>query len=131
MNAERELVTVSVVVHEEWDLTETVMEGELTVSDVMSELGRFFDRPITKRVMWDLSQAGFSKLNSVDIEQISLAAAPLLRVRSGGKSAVVATSDLGYGFSRMYQAYRDINHVTLPYKSFRTRQEAIDWLLEE
>jgi hypothetical protein len=44
---------------------------------------------------------------------------------------VVAASDLGFGISRMYQAYRDIYQVSLPYKSFRTRHEAIDWLLSD
>jgi hypothetical protein len=125
------LATISIVVHREWNLTERVVVGELTLADVMSELNRFYDGPITKHVLWNLEEATFGMLNPIDVERISLAAAPMVKNRASGKSAVVATSDLGYGFSRMYQAYREINMVTLPYKSFRVRQEAIDWLLSD
>ena len=125
------MATVSIVVHQEWDLTERVVVGELTLADVMSEIDRFYAGPTTKHVLWNLAEATFVTLTPVDVERISLTAAPLVKTRSSGKSAVVATSDLGYGFSRMYQAYRDINMVALPYKSFRVRQEAIDWLLAD
>ena len=97
----------------------------------MSEIDRFYAGPITRHVLWNLGEATFTTLNPIDVERISLAAAPWVKTRTSGKSAVVATSDLGYGFSRMYQAYRDINMVVLPYKSFRVRQEAIDWLLAD
>jgi DNA-binding MurR/RpiR family transcriptional regulator len=125
------LATVSIVVHQEWDLTERIAVGELTIADVMAELERFYSGPITSRILWDLSAATFNTLTSVDIERLSAAAAPLVKARVGGKSAVVAASDLGFGFSRMYQAYRDMHIDSLPYMSFRTRQEALDWLLSD
>jgi hypothetical protein len=125
------LATINVVVHQEWDLTERIVVGELTITDVMTELQRFYGGTITRRVLWDISAATFNMINSVDVEQISAAVAPLVKTRVGGRSAVVAASDLSFGFSRMYQAYREINLVDLPYKSFRARQEAIDWLLSD
>jgi hypothetical protein len=123
------LATISVVVHQELDLTERIVEGELTMADVMLELKLLYGAPITKRVMWDLSATTFSSLDSAYVEQISAAAAPLVKTRVGGRSAVLATSDLAYGYSRMYQAYRDMNEVSVPFKSFRVREEAIEWLM--
>jgi hypothetical protein len=123
------LATVSVVVHQEWDMTEKIVVGELTVADVITEMDRFYGGPITRRVMWNLEAATFNTLNPADVEYISQTASPRIIARKNGKSAVVATSDLGYGFSRMYQAYREISMVPVPYRSFRVRQEAIDWLL--
>jgi len=43
--------------------------------------------------------------------------------------AAVMNSDLGYGLSRMWQAYTD--NIPWNAKVFRTRNEAEDWLREE
>jgi len=125
------LATITSVVHQDWDLTERIVTGDFTIADAMAELGLYCSGPMTSRVLWDLSAATFDAVQSADVERFSAAVAPLVKDRVGGKSAVVAASDLAFGFSRMYQAYREIHQISLPYRSFRTRQEAIDWLLSD
>jgi hypothetical protein len=122
------MVEIRNVVHTELDLTEKIVVGELSVADVLEEITRFYSGPVTKRVLWDISQARIHFAGADEIRRIAAAVAQVSHRRAGGKSAVVAASDLAFGVSRMYQAYREIHNIELSYMSFRTRQEALDWL---
>lgn len=124
------MATITIIDHPELELTEKVAVGELTTADIFTEIERSGGSG-TKRVLWELSQATFNSLNVDDVAQFSAKIAPLVKPRAGGKSAVIAASDLAFGLSRMYQAYRETHQVEVPYMSFRTRQEALDWLLSE
>lgn len=127
------MATIEIIVHPEWDLTEKVVVGDLTTRDIEQELDRFYAGPITKHVLWDLSCATFESISAGDVAKISAKVGHLVKPRlgGGGKSAIVSTSGLGFGMSRMYQAYREVGQEELPYMTFATRQEAIDWLLAD
>ncbi|MGC3980364.1 MAG: hypothetical protein QM808_03805 [Steroidobacteraceae bacterium] len=103
----------------------------MSVEEALAEIEDFYAGTVTKLVLWDISAATMTALDADDMSRISAAVARHAKLRAGGKSAVVAATDLTFGFSRMYQAYREMNHVTLPYKSFRTRDEAIQWLCSD
>jgi hypothetical protein len=122
------MATIDITVHPKWDLTEKIVTGDLTIVEVTAELARFYAGPITKHVLWDFSRATFASIGAADVADFSTTAVSLLRSRWGGKSAIVSTSGLGFGMSRMYEAYRETNQDELPYMTFSTRQEAIDWL---
>lgn len=119
------------VIHPELDLMERIVIGELSLADVLEEITEFFSGPITKRVLWDISQATILLTSPEEIQRVAAAVAQASHRRAGGKSAVVAASDLAFGYSRMYQAYREMHNINMSYMSFRTRQEALDWLQSE
>lgn len=47
---------------------------------------------------------------------------------AGMRTAIVATTDLLYGFSRMYQSLADVKDSPLTVEVFRTEKEARKWL---
>jgi hypothetical protein len=122
------MAEIRIVVHEELDVTETIVIGELSVADVLGQIDSFYSGPVTRHVLWDISQASFTSADMDDFRRIAAAVAQVSRRRAGGKSAVVAASDLSFGLSRMYQAYRETHNIESSYMSFRTRETALAWL---
>jgi hypothetical protein len=47
---------------------------------------------------------------------------------AGMRTAIVATTDLLYGFSRMYQSLAEVKDSPLTVEVFRTEREAREWL---
>ena len=43
---------------------------------------------------------------------------------------MVFKSDTGYGLSRMYQAYADIEDIPIEYRAFHSFDDAMNWLKE-
>jgi hypothetical protein len=118
----------SIIVHPEWDLTEIILTGELTIAEIIEELQRINQGPGTKLALWDISEVSFSSFRGEDVAKTSAIVMSLVQERAGNKTAAVAGSDLNYGLTRMYQAYREDQFKDMPFRTFRTRQEAIDWL---
>jgi hypothetical protein len=125
------VANISVVVHPERELTEIICAGDLTIAEVIAELQRSQQGAITRRVLWDVSKVESSTIRGADAAKNSATITSLIQPRVRGKSAVVAETDLTYGLCRMYHAYRENQQLELPFRIFRNRQEALDWLLAD
>ncbi len=101
------------------------------MTDAIDTLQRFQESQTTKLTLWNISQVKLLSLQGEDGIKNSVILTSLVQSRTGCKTAAVAESDLNYGLTRMYQAYREDQHRDMPFMTFRTRQEAIDWLRSE
>jgi hypothetical protein len=114
--------------HSDCDVTEWTIVGRVTYAEIKRALAVYNGGPTSLFVLWDFSLADVKLIRSEDIFEMSEAAKARARLRAGGKTALVTNSDLAFGLARMYQSYREIAQVELPFMSFRTRVEAISWL---
>lgn len=122
------MAKASIIVYPEWDLTEIILTGELTIAEIIEELLHSNQGPTTKLTLWNISEVKFPSVRGEDVAKNSAMVTSLVQQRVGTKTAAVAESDLNYGLTRMYQAYRDDQFKDMPFMTFRTREEAIDWL---
>jgi hypothetical protein len=81
--------------------------------------------------LWDVRQAKLTNLKSSDMESITALIGQYthrFEERKGGKSAVVASSDLQYGLSRVLGAFYEIEDFPIQLQTFRQIDEAMKWL---
>ena len=103
--------------------------GVVTSEEVQSAIRDFYEKgPITKNVLWDISEADLTGISSEEVLKITRVPRRSLELREGGKTAIVATDDLAYGMSRMYQAVPQSEPVPFVVKVFRDPEEAYDWI---
>lgn len=111
------------------DLTERKVLGVLNVDEVLEVLAEFYRGKTTKLVLWDLSNADISSLTSADFSRVAEAVARYAIQFGDVKTAAVVSSNFAYGMTRMYQALRERGSNAGTFLSFRTRDEAFDWLV--
>jgi hypothetical protein len=95
---------------------------------MVNTINEFYAGEVTKRLLWDMSNADISGLSSEQVRKI--ADLPLYRPerRKGGKNAIVAPDHLTYGLSRIYETVTDLHNQPFETRVFRSREEACAWL---
>ena len=108
------------------------LTGELTLDDIQSKIKSFWEaHELTLNALWDARSAELTNLESSDMESIAAFIGQYthrFEERKGGKSAVVASSDLQYGLSRILGTLYEIEDFPTQLKIFRIMDEAIKWL---
>ena len=97
--------------------------GEEVLRSAIDELADHYQNDLR---LWDFSIFGLSLSNS-QLEK--LAEYGKRRFTNPSRVAIVASEDLTFGLSRMYEVYREEDR--LQFKVFRTELEARQWLLEK
>jgi len=107
------------------------LTGEPTLDDIRSKIKSFWEaHALALNALWDVRQAKLTDLKSSDGSITALIGQYTHRFeeRKGGKSAVVASSDLQYGLSRILGALYEIKDFPTQLKIFRIMDEAFEWL---
>ena len=125
------MADVKIHVESESDLTVFTIVGEVTADDVRDTIHKFYGGRVTLNVLWDLSQGDVRKLSADDVYSIANTRRIYAEMRKGGKTAIVAPTDIAFGLTRMYEFMTDIQDYSFKTQAFRTTQEAYRWLLEE
>ncbi|MCJ7538520.1 MAG: hypothetical protein MUO88_02535 [Desulfobacterales bacterium] len=114
------------------NLTTYALTGELTLDDIQSTLKAFWEaHELTLNTLWDARNAKLTNLESSDMERITALIGQYthrFEERKGGKSAVVASSDLQYGLSRILGTLYEVEDFPTQLKIFRIKDEAVEWL---
>lgn len=111
------------------DLTVFTVEGKLSADEVQKSISEFYDGVVTLNVLWDLSGCDASGIQSSEIQDIAQVPRKDAGLsRPGGKTAIVATADIMFGLSRMYELLTQITNPEFETRSFRTIAEAHRWL---
>ena len=114
------------------NLTIYTLTGELTVDDIQSAIKSFYEaHELTLKGLWDARSAKLTDLKSSDMESIAVFIGQFrnrFEERKGGRSAVVASSDLQYGLSRVLEILYEIEGSPIQLKIFRVMDEAMEWL---
>ena len=110
-------------------LTIYIAKGTVSREKIKTAISDFYQHgPVTRNVLWDVSQAVLTDLSAEDVHQISQVPRKFLKLRKGGKTAIVATSDLAFGLSRMYQASSQLEELPFEVQVFRDSETAHEWL---
>ena len=107
--------------------------GRIDRPEVLAALDEFYtDDSLPSLVLWDFSNVDEVALTAADVEII---ARYPLKYRSsgqlkGGRRAILAPTDLGFGLSRMLDTIKELTPELSSYRTraFRGRDEAVAWL---
>ena len=120
------------IVNEKEQLTTITVTWEFDFSELMSVLKVFFDDNNTENLLLDLRD---SSLDSITTDHIrNLGKYAISRNNGGsrinGKTALVGSSDLQFGMSRMFKTYSEMEESAIEVSVFRSKEEALSWLEE-
>ena len=105
--------------------------GNITSQDLLSSINSFYDNSPTLYTLWDFSKGSMSSISNESIRQIFSLVQNRGTNRQNGKPAIVATKDLEYGMSRMFQIMSTDNGFPFTIKVFRSYDEAMKWILRK
>ena len=78
--------------------------------------------------LWDISNADVSQFTLDNIEEDAHCTKQVSDMRKGGKTAFVTSKDLDFGIGRMCETLSEIIIKTIEYRTFRTIEDAKEWL---
>jgi hypothetical protein len=105
--------------------------GRVTANEIAGKIESYFSGAVNINVLWDFSEARMDEITSDNIRDFVEMAKRYAPVRKGGKTAMVFSTDLGFGLGRMFNAFQDIVKSPVSYKSFRNKSAALEWLKEK
>jgi hypothetical protein len=113
------------------ELTIYTLSGELTLDEILDALKSFWEaHTLTLNLLWDARSAKLSQLKSEEVTKITGFIGQYMhrfKERKGGKAAIVASSNLQYGLSRILGTFYEMEGFPTQLKVFRTMDEAIEW----
>jgi len=113
------------------DLTMFDVTGLASDEELLHTLETYYEREPTALVLWDLSQADFSRISTKAVKAFIQRTAVFGLQREGGRTAVFAPLDLQFGLSRMSEVFAEETFAPFDLRVFRSREEALEWLLAE
>jgi len=112
-------------------LTIFTLTGEMTLDEIQKAIKSFWEaHDLRLNALWDVQQAKLNNLKSSDMVSLTALIGQYthrFEERKGGKTAVVASSDLQYGFSRILGSLYEIEDFPTKLKIFRIMDEALEW----
>lgn len=102
--------------------------GAPTCSEVMNALRDYYGGQPTRFVVWDLTDGSLALLTSSDLQTLAEFVQQHAHARPGGKTALVAPTDLEFGMSRVLDTFAQLHDIPLEVASFRSLAEAAQWL---
>jgi len=112
------------------ELTEYICTGIMDRAEITDAVDAFYADNPTPNVLWDLTDANLSALSAVDVQMVAEHTASRAHSRAGGKTALVAPTDVDFGMSRMFQTMIDNADHEASVRVFRSRDEATEWIDE-
>ena len=121
---------IHVRIESESDLTVYTVIGSVTADDIQHIIKKFYEDHITQNVLFDLSKSDVSRLSADDVHSIAHTPRKCAETRTGGKTAIVAPTDITFGLTRMYEFMTEVQNFSFTTQTFRTSQDAYQWLFE-
>jgi len=107
-----------------------IIEGQLNLNDLISYLDKMNDehkQDFDMNVCWNLENAEISNVDISDIEKLVSKVIKDWKSDNTKKLAIVVSSKLKFGMTRIYQTLLDIENVSTV-KIFNDAKEAVEWL---
>ena len=104
------------------------LSGDVTAGDLRAALTELYEKPEIhpdQRSIWDLREANVRGMSAADVQQIADPVSGSWAGRGVPRNALVASEDLVFGLSRMYEARLGGGGET---RVFRDMSEALSWL---
>jgi hypothetical protein len=113
------------------ELTEHVVSGLIIDDEMFACQKEFYEGGPTRLQLWDMTAADLAKITTDGLRRFVGRAAMLGEVRRGGRTAVIVRSGEQYGLARMAEVFGEFESLPFAYAVFRSRDEALAWLLAE
>jgi Ni,Fe-hydrogenase III small subunit len=110
------------------DLTVVHAVGKITCQEIKDTISQYSKEQKTVKVLWNFKQADAIELTTEEFKSIHQHALSLFANKPNRKIAVVVGRPVGFGLSRMSEAYGKIKNPGNQYRTFYNVQEALDWL---
>jgi hypothetical protein len=94
----------------------------------MNALKAFYSGDPTANVLWDFRLMEGNRVSSEELEELFALIEDNQWKRPKGKTALVATSELDYGLSRVSETFSLIKELPWEIRAFRSFDMALDWI---
>jgi len=122
------IVPITTDINRNKDLTTFTATGMVTYAEQIAVLKEFYEAKPTSNVIWDLRELYGPRLSNDELEEIVLFVKKKGHAKRRGKTALVSTSDLDFGLSRMAENYAESENLPWQIQAFRTMAEALKWI---
>jgi len=110
------------------DLTVITVTGAVSSESIIAALDDFYESGATSRLLWDFSAVHGGGITEGGLHRIIESARRQAHRRTGGKTAIVASSDAQFGVGRMYEILSELAGHPIAHAVFRSTAEAVAWL---
>jgi hypothetical protein len=121
-------MTISLSVDALRDLTVFTVEGELSFEEQVEVLRIFYGGDPTTNVLWDFRNITGNRIQSEEASEIVSFIKRNEAKRPSGKTALVVSTDLDFGLSRVSQAYGESEGLPWEIRAFRSMESAYRWI---
>jgi len=111
-------------------LTIHTITGEVLSDEISHKIKTYCESGPTEFVLWDFSKAALSKTTLSQVDIFIALTKRYSNLRKRGKTALVFSSDLGFGLGRVFDIHLDLLGSNIPYMTFRSKELALKWLFE-
>ena len=116
---------------EKRNLTVQTCTGVISSQEIEEAIMSVYDGKPTRNQLWDLTGANVENIDRSSIRQFAKLVSERGHGRSGGKTAIVSSVDLGFGLARVYGVMADITDQQIEVRVFRSIDEANAWVDED
>ena len=125
------MATIDISVDEAIEASVFDVVGDVTADDIIAAMDRHYVAGTPRNAMWDYTHADFNRLETSDYRRIAMAAKDRAIHRIGGKTAFVTAGALETFAVKLLEANSKVIDLPLNTRFFKTREDAIAWLLED
>jgi|SRR5215472_15497610 len=115
-------------IEQEKDLTVFTVVDDIDAKQVLSEVLAFLTGEPTHCVLWDIRAGSLTRVTPAGLRMIAERATELAHRRSGGRTAIVCSTDVDYGLSRMFQTFAELLQAPVEFTVSRDVTGAREWL---
>jgi hypothetical protein len=119
---------VTITIDSSQDLTLVNAAGKITCQEIKDAISNYSTQQQTTKVLWDFVQADAQSLTTEELRSIHHHAFSVFGDDSNRKIAVVVSVPVGFGLSRMSEAYGKMANPGNHYRTFYKVQDALKWL---
>jgi len=119
------------VICPERELTIFTIEGRVTKKEILQIIDELPAEEQTRHNIWDSKQGSLTEFYGDDLKEIIKFINPGLGTRANGKTAFIARCDMDFGLGRMFQAFANMNGLSVEYRIFKEQESALAWMSEE
>jgi hypothetical protein len=112
------------------DLCTFIVAGKTPVDKMIREIELFYEQQPKCNVLWDFRYADFDAISFCnELKNFTCRIFKSdLKFQKMGRTAIVASADLWFGFAKLYAKFSDVENLHHFINIFRFMDEANNWL---
>jgi hypothetical protein len=120
---------IETAIKKDADLTIHKATGKISSTELIAAINKYYSGVTTRLILWDFTEADLGSIKSSELEEIIVLTKKYANLRPNGKTAMAASSDLGFGMGRMFELQEEfVKPNIVLHRSFRDREKALLWL---